>query len=99
MRQCLTRSLCGALAAALALLPIRVGSEAPAGKTYRVGYLSSAATVFEPFRDALRDLGYVEGRNLTMEARLAAGRLEQLPALAADLVKARVYVIVAVSPP
>jgi len=66
---------------------------------YRVGYLSSAANVFEPFRDALRDLGYVEGRNLTMEARLAAGRLDQLPALAAELVRARVDVIVAVSPP
>jgi putative tryptophan/tyrosine transport system substrate-binding protein len=41
----------------------------------------------------------VEGQNLVMEPRLAAGRLEQLPALAADLVRARVDVIVAVSPP
>jgi putative ABC transport system substrate-binding protein len=81
------------------LLPVGVAGEAPAGKTYRIGYLSSAATVFEPFRDALRDLGYVEGRNLTIEARLAAGRLDQLPALAGDLVKARVDLIVAVSPP
>jgi putative ABC transport system substrate-binding protein len=80
-------------------MPVSAGSEAPAGRPYRVGYLSSAANVFEPFRDALRDLGYVEGRNLTIEARLAAGRLDQLPELAADLVKARVDVIVAVSPP
>jgi putative ABC transport system substrate-binding protein len=99
MRQRLTRSICGALVAALTLMPISAGGEAPAGRTYRIGYLSSAANVFEPFRDALRDLGYVEGQNLTMEARLAAGRLDQLPALAADLVKARVDVIVAVSPP
>jgi putative ABC transport system substrate-binding protein len=69
------------------------------GQTYRVGYLSSAATVFEPFRDALHDLGYIEGRNLAIEARLAAGRLDRLPTLAADLVRARVDVIAAVSPP
>ena len=95
-----SRDICVALTAALiALLPIAAASEAPAGKTFRIGYLSSAATVFEPFRDALRDLGYVEGRNLTIEARLAGGKLDQLPALAADLVKARVDVIVAVSPP
>jgi putative ABC transport system substrate-binding protein len=80
-----------ALVAGLALFPAPILSEAqPAGKTYRVGYLSSAANVFEPFRDALRDLGYVEGRNLVMEARLAAGRVDQLPALAADLVRAGV---------
>ena len=95
----LTRGICAALATALAVLPARVASEAPVGKTYRVGYLSSAANVFEPFRDALRDLGYVEGRNLVMETRLAAGRLDRLPALAADLVRARVDVIAAVSPP
>jgi putative ABC transport system substrate-binding protein len=95
----LTHGISAALATALALLPASVASEAPVGKTYRVGYLSSAASVFEPFRDALRDLGYVEGRNLMIETRLAAGRLDQLPALAADLVRARVDVIAAVSPP
>ena len=66
---------------------------------YRVGYLSSAANVFEPFIQFLRELGYVEGQNLVLEVRLAAGRLDQLPALAADLVSARVDVIVAVSSP
>jgi len=95
----LIRGICAVLAVALALLPARVASEALIGKTYRVGYLSSAASIFEPFRDALRTLGYVEGQNLTLEVRLAAGRLDQLPALAADLVRARVDVIVAVSPP
>ena len=93
-------ALIATLIAGFALFPARVVSEAqPVGKAYRVGYLSSAANVFEPFRDALRDLGYVEGRNLVMEVRLAAGRVDQLPALAADLVRARVDVIAAVSPP
>jgi putative ABC transport system substrate-binding protein len=91
-----------ALGAALALgflvTPV-VGEAQPAGKVYRVGYLSSSANVFEPFRQSLREIGYVEGQNLTMEVRLAAGRVDQLPALAADLVRLRVDVIVAVSPP
>ncbi len=87
-------------ALALALLAAPLAGEAqPAAKVYRVGYLSSAANVFEPFREALRELGYVEGQNLVLEVRLAAGRLHQLPALAADLVSARVDLIVAVSPP
>jgi putative ABC transport system substrate-binding protein len=69
------------------------------GTPYRVGYLSSSATVFEPFRNAMRELGYIEGRNLVIDARLARGKIERLPALAAELVSARVDVIAAVSPP
>jgi putative ABC transport system substrate-binding protein len=61
-----------------------------AATPYRVGYLSSSATVFEPFRNALRELGYIEGRNLVIDARLAAGKIERLPTLAAELVSARV---------
>lgn len=77
----------------------RAGNAQPVAKVYRVGYLSSAASVFEPFRDALRELGYVEGQNLVLEVRLASGRIEHLPALAAELVRARVDLIAAVSPP
>jgi ABC-type uncharacterized transport system substrate-binding protein len=43
----------------------------------------------------LRDLGYVDGRNLAVERRYADGRVERLPALAAELVQRRVDVIVA----
>jgi putative ABC transport system substrate-binding protein len=86
------------LALLLATAPLAALAQ-PAGKVYRVGYLSSAANVFEPFRDALRELGYVEGRNLSLEIRLASGKLELLPALAAELVEARVDLIAAVSPP
>jgi putative tryptophan/tyrosine transport system substrate-binding protein len=92
-RRFLLASLAGALAAPLA-------AEAQStGKSYRVGYLSSGASVLDPFRQALRELGYIEGQNLKIEARLAAGRLDRLPALAAELVRARVDVIAAVSPP
>ena len=84
---------------ALGLLAAPLVAEAqPTGKVYRVGYLSPAADVFEAFRHGLREFGYVEGQNLVLEVRLAAGRHDQLPALAADLVRARVDVIAAVSP-
>ena len=64
----------------------------------RIGYLSPSDVV-EPFRQALRDIGYAEGKNVALIVRLAGGRLDQLPALAADLVRQRVDVIVAASPP
>src|SRR5436190_16384760 len=41
----------------------------------------------EPFRDALRDLGYVEGQNIRISYRTADGKLNQLPALAAELMQ------------
>ena len=49
----------------------------------------------DPFRQALRDLGWVEGQNLTIELRDAEGRSERLPALAEDLVRAGVELIYA----
>src|ERR1700736_1313857 len=67
------------------------------GKVHRVGYLSTSGRVFEPFRQGLRELGYVEGQNLVLDVRLAHGRLDRLPALAAELVTLRPDVIAAVS--
>ena len=71
----------------------------PAATVARIGYLSvnlAAALphTFEAFRQGLRDLGYVEGRNLVIEYRDAAGNHERLPALAAELVALKVDVIV-----
>ena len=85
-----------ALAGGLLIVPFAAEAQ-PAGRVYRVGFLSAAGV--EPFREALRELGYVEGQNLVLEVRLAAGRLDRLPALAADLVAAKVDVIAAASPP
>ncbi len=92
------RTLLGVIAGGLLTAPLAAQAQ-PVERMYRVGYLSTAANIFDPFRQALRELGYVEGLNVAMEVRLAAGRLDQLPALAADLVKARVDVIAAVSTP
>jgi putative tryptophan/tyrosine transport system substrate-binding protein len=64
-----------------------------------VGFLNSAsANAFEPlvqaFRDGLRQAGYVDGRNVTIEYRWAEGQIDRLPALAADLAQRQVAVIV-----
>jgi putative ABC transport system substrate-binding protein len=88
------------LIAAGALLAAPLAAEAQqAAKVARIGYLSTnlAASPNRPeaFRQGLRDLGYVEGRNLVIEYRYAEGKVEQLPALAAELVALKVDVIVA----
>lgn len=79
-----------------------------AGKVWRIGYLGNipttttnpeAARIWAAFRQALQDRGYVEGRNLLFEQRFAEGRPERLPALAAELVRLNVDVIVAFSTP
>ena len=68
----------------------------PSGKVWRIGVLasSSSPTKFdEAFRDELRILGYIEGRNLSIEYRGSAGDDARLPELAAELVQLKVDVI------
>jgi putative ABC transport system substrate-binding protein len=65
-----------------------------------IGYLNGASAAEFPhllagFRRGLTEIGYVEGRNVTIEYRYADGRYDRLPALAADLVNREVSVIVA----
>ena len=72
------------------------------GKVWRVGFLSlyAASEIAQntaAFLKALRELDYVEGRNLVVEWRFAEGNFERLPDLAADLVQLKVDVIVAVA--
>jgi putative tryptophan/tyrosine transport system substrate-binding protein len=73
------------------------------GKIARIGYLplnlAGGPDLHEAFRQGLRDLGYVEGRNLVIEYRDAEGKPERLPALAAELVALKVDLIVAPSTP
>jgi putative ABC transport system substrate-binding protein len=67
-------------------------------KVPRIGILTPAAgastPLWEAFRQGLRDLGYVEGQNIVLEYRFAAGQNERLPALAAELVQLQVDLIV-----
>ena len=72
----------------------------PAGKVYRIGYLStptreSVERGVDAFLRKLRELGWVEGQNLIIEYRWAEGNVERLPDLAAELVRRNVDVIVA----
>src|SRR5437762_4178695 len=66
-----------------------------AAKVARIGYLATNLAVCEAFRQGLRDLGYVEGRNVVIEYRDAEGKVERLPTLAAELVALKVDVFVA----
>ena len=82
------------------LLAAPLAAEAQqAAKVARIGYLSPNLAASPHLRDAflqgLHDLGYVEGRNVVIEYRDAEGKLERLPALAAELVALKVDVILA----
>lgn len=68
-------------------------------RVHRVGYIQTAsaeeqAHLTRAFEDAMRELGYVEGRNVVFERRFANGKQERLPELAADLARQKVDVIV-----
>jgi putative ABC transport system substrate-binding protein len=92
-----------AVAAAGGLIAMPAGARAQqAGKAHRVGFLSlqsGLTSTTEAFRQGLRELGYVEGRNLIIEYRWAARKEERLPELAADLVRLKVDVIVTAAVP
>ena len=84
----------GALAAPLA------AAAQQAAKIPRIGFLwpsspSAAVHWLDAFRQGLRELGYVEGKNIAIEYRSAEGRQERLPDLAAELVRLKVDVLVA----
>jgi len=86
------------LAAALLAVPLAAKSQ-PAAKTHRIGVLGltspdADASGIDAFRANLRELGYVEGRTITIESRWAEGRAERFPELAAQLVALKVDVIV-----
>jgi putative ABC transport system substrate-binding protein len=88
--------------AAGAVTTPRVSVAQPAKKVPKVAYLSASSPInamVEAFRQGLRELGYVEGRNILIEYRWAEGRFDRLPGLAAELVGLGVNVIVASNTP
>src|SRR4029434_299964 len=82
----------------LTALPLIARAQQTA-KTYRIGILEAIPAAqnganLDALRKGLRELGYVEGRNLTIEYRSADGRVDRFPVLAAELVRLDVYLIV-----
>ena len=94
-----------ATAVILLLLAAPLAAEAqPTGKVYRIGLIltatpNEAGHLVKALDEGLRELGYVEGRNVVFERRFAEGRQERLPALAAQLVQLKVDVLVTGSNP
>jgi putative ABC transport system substrate-binding protein len=84
---------------ALVLVSLNVAEAQQPAKVPRSGYLTGAtpdgqSARTEAFRQGLRELGYVEGKSVVIEYRYAEGKLDRLPALAAELVRLKVDVIV-----
>jgi putative tryptophan/tyrosine transport system substrate-binding protein len=93
------RAFVRTLALGLLAAPLAAGAQ-QAEKVWRIGLLSPESLqpgLLEEFRDELRKLGYVEGKNVVIEVRHAEGKTERLPALADELVQRRVDVILAVN--
>lgn len=85
---------------ALGVAPLAAESQ-PASKVYRIGFLWHSPAAFqdaiEAFRQGLRDLGYIEGKNIAIEFRWAQGKPERMRELAEELVQLKVDVIIAPS--
>ena len=89
------RTFIGTLTGGLLAAPLAVKAQ-PAAQAPRIGFLwggTPTPSLLREFEDALRERGWVAGRNITIEHRAAEGRSERLPQLAAELVQARVSVM------
>ena len=79
--------------------PLAAEAQQP-GKVYRIGVMqfstaSAAPHLLDAFREGLRELGWVEGKNIELEILEAEGKFDRLPAIAAELVRRKVDVIIA----
>src|SRR5215470_19870115 len=86
-----------ALCALLLALSFPAEAQQPT-KIRRIGYVSGSGPVtsdprFDALRQGLRDLGYIEGKNILLEYRYAEGRQDPIPSLVADLVELKVDVL------
>ena len=92
------------LLAAAILISVPLAEAQQPGKIFRIGFLdastaSGSAVLLEAFRQELSKLGWIEGKNITIEYRFAEQKPERLPELAADLVRLKVDLIVVAGTP
>ena len=85
--------------ATLILASVHLAEAQQPKKVYRIGYLSAASAEadknrFAAFQRGMRELGYIEGKNIDIEQRYVAGQFEKIPELAAELVRLKVDVLV-----
>jgi putative ABC transport system substrate-binding protein len=96
----MTKAAVPSILVAVVLLALGVIAEAQqTEKVPRIGYLAGSSPSFEAhrvegFRQGLRDLGYIEGKNILVEYRYAEGRLDRIPGLVAEFVQLKVDVLV-----
>ncbi len=100
----MSKKLLAFLLANVILLSVQLTQAQQPTKVPRIGYLnanfpSANPARIEAFRQGLRELGYVEGKNIVIEYRYAEGKLDRLPALAAELVRLKVDIIITGGPP
>jgi putative tryptophan/tyrosine transport system substrate-binding protein len=98
----MNRKIFGFTLSAMLLALCALAEAQQLGKVYRLGILSVRGAIEprdEVFRQRLRELGYVEGQNLTIEWRFSEGKLDRLDSLAADLVRLKVDAIFGTATP
>ena len=86
-----------ALGTLLLALSILAEAQQPT-KIPRIGFVTGGLTQIEAFRRGLRDLGYIEGKNILIEYRYLGGKRDRIPSLVAELVELKVDVLVASTP-
>src|SRR5438445_13782945 len=93
------RTFIAMLTGGIVVAPFAAEARQAAAKIARIGYLAANLTanrqLHEAFRQGLRDLGYVQDSNVVIDYRDAEGKLEQLPALATELIAPKVALIMA----
>jgi putative tryptophan/tyrosine transport system substrate-binding protein len=86
------------------LFALCIGAEAQQAKVARIGFLGNSTSELEanligPFREGLRELGYIEGKNIAIEWRWAEGKYERFPGLIAELIGSKAELIVTAGTP
>src|SRR5687767_409035 len=92
------RTIVSGIVAVVSILTALAAGAQPAGKVWRIGILGSTSTsshgaFVDAFREGLRERGYIEGKNVSIEYRWAESHYERLPTLAAELVRLNVDLI------